>query len=148
MDINLIKSLLSTCHEAKKIMEMLPRLPHGLSPRHIYIIEAIYQLSEDQTAVRVSDVSQRLKVTRPGVTRLINELDGLGVLQKKPGGGDKREVWLSLTRRGLKYHEVYVLNYHSRLASELADLTPDEVRITQKTVKRLYQAVCRSRREN
>ncbi|WP_178138592.1 helix-turn-helix domain-containing protein [Parasporobacterium paucivorans] len=47
--------------------------------RNIYVVEAIYILSLVRDYVNVSDISGELKVTRPSITKLINESKMMGV---------------------------------------------------------------------
>ena len=60
-----IKEFLDACHKAKRIAEMMPELPEGMTPRHVHVIDAIYQLERTGEMVKVSDVSEYLEVTRP-----------------------------------------------------------------------------------
>ena len=46
MDTALIKDFFDCCRDAKKILELLPPLPQGLTPRHIQIIDTISQLDK------------------------------------------------------------------------------------------------------
>ena len=65
MEIQLIKDFLDACHEVKRINELMPALPKGMSPRHVRIIDIIYQRSQKAEGVKVSDVSKTLQVTKP-----------------------------------------------------------------------------------
>ena len=60
MEISYVKDFLSACQDAKRITELMPPLPKGMSPRHIYVIDAVFQLSQCQEKVMVSDVSRLL----------------------------------------------------------------------------------------
>ena len=55
MDTALIKDFFDCCRDAKKILELLPPLPQGLTPRHIQIIDTISQLEEKNGLVKISD---------------------------------------------------------------------------------------------
>ena len=70
MEIEAVQELMAACHEAKRITELLPKLPKGMTPRHIGVIDAIHGLTREGD-VCVSAVSARLGITRPSVTRLI-----------------------------------------------------------------------------
>ena len=59
-----IKEFLDACHKAKRIAEMMPELPEGMTPRHVHVIDAIYQLERTGEMVKVSDVSEYLEVTQ------------------------------------------------------------------------------------
>ena len=65
MEIKDVKLFLDSCHAAKRIVELMPKLPKGLTPRHIHVIEAIWQISQEYGTVKISDVSLFLRVTRP-----------------------------------------------------------------------------------
>lgn len=99
MEIEAVQELMAACHEAKRITELLPKLPKGMTPRHIGVIDAIHGLSREGD-VCVSAVSARLGITRPSVTRLIGELEQLGAVGKQADTNDKRVVWVSLTALG------------------------------------------------
>ena len=47
MEIKDVKLFLDSCHAAKRIVELMPKLPKGLTPRHIHVIEAIWQISQE-----------------------------------------------------------------------------------------------------
>lgn len=38
MDIELTRKFLDSCHEARRIVELLPNLPPRIKPRHVRII--------------------------------------------------------------------------------------------------------------
>lgn len=137
MEIQLIKDFLDACHEVKRINELMPALPKGMSPRHVRVIDIIYQCSQKAEGVKVSDVSKTLQVTKPSITKLINELEQLGVVQKNPDAGDKRIVWLQLTEVGLSYYNFYVQQYHDWLAVQLEGLEPEHLRITAQTIQQV-----------
>ena len=74
MQLTTIANLLSACHLARKITDLLPPLPPQMTPRHIFILEVIHNLSITQKTVKISDISEHMQVTRPSVTKMINEL--------------------------------------------------------------------------
>lgn len=141
VEITMIKHLLTACHEAKRITELMPALPQGMTARHVYALDAIRQLEQSGEPVRVSDISDYLQGTRPSVTKLIQELEALGVVRKFPDCRDKRVVLLELTPLGQQYYDFYVEQYQSRLAEQLGDLSPEDIQTTIATIHRFYQVV-------
>lgn len=85
----------------------------------------------------MSDVSKTLQVTKPSITKLINELEQLGVVQKNPDAQDKRVIWLQLTDLGLSYHNFYVQQYHNWLAIQLEGVKPEHLQITAQTIQQV-----------
>ena len=112
MDTALIKNFFDCCRDAKKILELLPPLPQGLTPRHIQIIDTISQLEEKNGLVKISDISTALHVTRPSITRLVSELAAAGYAQKAGSATDGRVTYVALTNKGKSCCDFYVKRYH------------------------------------
>lgn len=147
MTNEMIKQLLDACFLAKKITETMPKLPKGLKPRHIHIITSIAERSKTST-VRVSDVSNDLKVTMPSVTKLINELESMDIIQKIPMSDDRRATSLALTPLGINYHKLYVVQYHSLLINEFKNLDIQQCTATIATIEQLYDGIKNVAKEN
>lgn len=77
-----IKALLDACYQAKRIRELLPALPDGVSPSLIQYLDVIEHLQRRNVCVKISDISDALIIPRPGVTH------GALVLQAAYGAVD------------------------------------------------------------
>lgn len=147
MELNDVKLFLDSCHVAKKITELMPKLPAGITPRHIHVIDAIWQISQEYGSVKVSDVSLFLRVTRPSVTRLINELAVLDVIRKVPDSVDHRSTLVELTGAGKKYYDFYVDQYHTWLAQQCSNIDPEHFRITAETIFHVFEILSMQKME-
>ena len=74
MNEDKIKRMLDACYLAKRIRELLPELPEGVTPAYIQYMDVIHKLKKKSENVKVSDISDYLKLPRPGVTRTVKEL--------------------------------------------------------------------------
>lgn len=133
-----IRTLLITCHEAKRITELQPPLPEGLTPANLKVLDYIEYLERTAQPPKVSDIAERLQVTRPGITRLVSELEAIHAVEKITDAHDKRIVRLHLQEAGRKLHMRYITQYHSWLAAQLEDVTEADVRTTAATISKLY----------
>ncbi len=138
MDISFVKQFLASCHNVKRIAELMPELPAGMTPRHIHVIDAVFELGRREELVRVSDISEYFNVTRPSITKLIHELENMGVVEKKPDSADKRVVLLRLTELGQEYYDFYITKYHTWVAEQLAGIDPQELCITANVINQVY----------
>ena len=77
-----IKRMLDACYLAKRTRELLPELPEGVTPAYIQYMDVIHKLQEKKERVKVSDISDTLKLPRPGVTRTVKEMEKKGYLTK------------------------------------------------------------------
>lgn len=139
MNTEFIKKFLDACQEAKRVTEFMPKLPDGMKPRHIHVIDAIHILSEKKEYVKVSDVSDELQVTRPSITKLINELEDKKVIVKNSEYSDNRITTLTLTPLGEKYYEIYVAKYHNWLAELFVDIDKEDILVTTETISKVYK---------
>lgn len=131
------RKLLDACFTAKKITETMQDLPQGFKPRHMHVIGAISELNALQKEVRVSDVSGRLQITTPSVTKLINELEGFDVVAKYMLADDKRVTLLQLTQKGERYYAHYIKQYHALWLEAMGDVTVEEVELVTSIIERL-----------
>lgn len=136
-----IKVLLDSCFVAKNITEKMKQLPKGFKPRHIHVIDAIFRLRAKMDEVRISDVSHQLNVTTPSVTKLINELEKKGVVEKYAHLEDKRVTLIRLTALGQEYEQKYVGQYHARWAENLKDVSDEDIKIVVRTINQLAKAM-------
>ncbi|MCI6886541.1 MAG: MarR family transcriptional regulator [Lachnospiraceae bacterium] len=129
MDTEHLKKLLDSCFLAKRIVETLPKLPEHMKPRHIHVLSVVHELQGSEcpeSGCRVSDVSTRLEITMPSVTKLVGELQQLGMLEKTGDVADGRVIRLRLTQEGTDCVERYVLRLHRAWAEEMKDITNEQ----------------------
>lgn len=141
MEDKQIRAFLNACQQAKRIFDLMPELPSGMVPRHIFVIEAIAQLSESTDDIKVSDISELMKVTKPGITKIISELEEMGAVKKVQHATDKRVYLLSLTDLGKQYEQYYVRGYHQWLANNMNTVSVDDLQITIRTIETIYEVM-------
>ncbi len=127
IDASTVRELLEGCYEAKRITETLPRLPDGIKPKHTHVLHSIDIICTENKVCRVSDVSTHLHTTMPSITKLINELYKMNLLEKYADPTDKRSVLLKLTPSGKTFVKRYVLDFHDEWASNMKDISIEQV---------------------
>ena len=145
MDISMIKALLDACSQAKRVRELLPALPNGVSSSHIQYLDIIEQLENRGMKVKISDISDTLHLPRPGVTRTVKEMEDKGFLKKTTSDADGRITYLSITEAGKKLSQTYNDRFFSQLAPLLADISQEEANCTIRTIEKLYQVMAERR---
>ena len=147
MTIELIKRLLDACYEAKRIRDMLPPLPDGVTPSYIHFLDVIEQMEKNGTSVKVSDISDTLNLPRPGVTRTVKEMEQKGYLTKKPSEEDARIMYLSITDEGKKLSAKYNEQVFNALLPDLEAISGEDAECTIRTIERFYQVMCERRND-
>ena len=138
MDSQLSEEYIDACLSAKQTLRFLPEPPPEIQKRHIYIIKTLYNLSKELTEVRVSDIAGKIGVTLPSITKNIALLENLGYIKKKSNTEDKRVVNVQLTEKGLYLHKKIVYDFHHKNSQILKDIPEEDIRLTIKTIYRIY----------
>lgn len=147
MTAELIKRLMDACYEGKRARDLLPPLPAGVLPSYIQYLDAIQRLEQEGVRVKVSDISNKLNLPRPGVTRTVKEMETKGYLKKLASAEDGRVTYLSLTEEGKNLSEKYDAQYFRGLLPYLEDISDADAETTIRTIETLYRVMCERRRE-
>lgn len=147
MTAELIKRLMDACYEGKRARDLLPPLPAGVLPSYIQYLDAIQRLEQEGVRVKVSDISNKLNLPRPGVTRTVKEMETKGYLKKLASAEDGRVTYLSLTEEGKALSEKYDAQYFRSLLPYLEDISDADAETTIRTIETLYRVMCERRRE-
>ena len=132
-----MKALLDACYQAKRVRELLPALPKGVSPSYIHYLDTIEELERRGVRVKVSDISDALNLPRPGVTRTVKEMEDKGYLKKIASEQDGRATYLSITESGRQL---------SQVAPLVADISDADAACTVQTIEKIYKIM--SERKN
>ena len=143
MNVTSLKNLLDACFLAKRIVETLPELPKHMKPRHIHVLNVIHEAHLQHGLCRVSDVSRELSVTMPSVTRLVQELEQLGMLTKQPDKEDGRITLLALTEAGAECVQRYVTQLQGAWARALDTVTDEQAEAAIHTIEELWRTLPR-----
>ena len=136
-----IKRMMDACYQAKRVRELLPPLPEGVTPAYIRYIDAIHNLRSDKERVKISDISGYLQLPRPGITRTVTEMVKKGYLTKKTSSEDGRITYVQVTKKGEELSEKYDTNYYNRLCPYLACISEEEADCMIETIGKLYNVM-------
>ncbi|MBS4900869.1 MAG: MarR family transcriptional regulator [Coprobacillus sp.] len=140
-----VKEMLDSCYMAKRILDMLPKLPEGVLPSYVRYLETIIKLEEKNQKVKVSDVSEVLNLPRPGVTRTIHAMKEKGYLKKETAKHDGRVTYVTVTKEGKMIFEKYNKDYFQKLALCLNHVSNDEADCMIQTIEKFYEVMCERR---
>lgn len=141
MNTDKIKRMLDACYLAKRIRELLPKLPEGVTPAYIQYMDMIHTLQKQNERVKISDISDALKLPRPGVTRTVKEMEKKGYLYKYASEEDGRITYIAITKEGEELSDKYDKNYYARLSGYLEDISEEEADCMIQTIEKFYKVM-------
>lgn len=145
MEIETIKAMFDACYQAKRIRDLLPELPEGVTPSYIHYLDTIESLERQGKRVKVSDISDALHIPRPGVTRTVKEMEAKGYLCKHTSESDGRIAYITITRAGKQLSQKYNEQYFNRLAPFLQDISQADAECTIRTIQQFYRIMSERR---
>ena len=143
-----IKRMLDACYQAKRIRELLPPLPQGVTPSYIQYLDNIHALEKQGIQVKISDISDVLHIPRPGVTRTVKEMEAKGYVRKLASREDGRITYISATEKGKQLSEKYDEQYFTGLLPFLKGISDEDAEGTIRTIRTLYQVMYERRKQD
>jgi DNA-binding MarR family transcriptional regulator len=77
----------------------------GYNPSEFKVLITIKHGTEEKNDMKVSEISQKLHVTPPTVTQIINVLEKDGLVERSTDTEDRRAVKIKLTQAGMEVTE-------------------------------------------
>ncbi len=136
-----IKKVMDACYLAKRVRDLLPKLPNGVTSTRIHYLDTIRKLELKTANVKVSDISDELGLPRPGVTKITKDMEKLGLVEKKAAKTDGRVVFIKITVSGKDLVDKYVDQYFGELRAELDDISDEDADNMIETIEKLYEVM-------
>lgn len=133
-----IKEVMDACYQAKRIRDMLPALPGGVTSSHIHYLDTLSKLEKTEGKVKVSDISENLGLPRPSVTKTVKDMEKLGFVEKETTETDGRFVYIKTTRTGRNLVDKYVDEYFGNLSEDLGGITDEDADKMIEVVEKFY----------
>lgn len=145
MDIKTAKDMLNACYTAKRIRDLLPELPSGVSFFYINILDIIIHKEDNNEKVKVSDISDITGLTKPGITRAVKEMESKGYVTKTQSELDGRIVYISSTQSSRELFHKYDIEFFSKLVEVMDKVKSDDIDITVRTINQVYDLMSDSK---
>lgn len=99
--------------------------PLELSPSGFNVLQTLANTRTGE--LEPCQLAERLLVSRPSMTGLIDTLEAKRLVARRPHPVDRRRVLVVLTSEGRKMLECHYQEHYARLRALFSDLEPDEV---------------------
>jgi len=136
-------AILDALETAKATLNLLPKLPPNIKPVHIRVLIAIYRIRDDTGCARITDIAKTSRLLLPNVTKLVNEIVSLNILEKISSASDKRGVLVRATGDGEQYMQ-YIQYLRQRFEEELAGINESDRQVMIATINRVHNAIKRA----
>jgi MarR family 2-MHQ and catechol resistance regulon transcriptional repressor len=120
----------------QRTFERTLRETHGLST---VAFEALLRIGRSEgRQMSMSDLGAQMVLTSGGVTRLVDRLEGAGLVERHRCAEDRRVQWAQLTERGLELAEAATRTHLADLEDHfVSEMSPDEYATVTSVMDRL-----------
>lgn len=136
-----VQLLMDCCLEAARVPLLTPKLPEGVTPGHLRVMEQVAKMEDEVKPTRISDISVVMGMARSGITRTVNELEQRGYMTKTKDPLDNRVVYAHLTPAGREMYSTYVVDYYRRLSKSIDTLTDRDAKEFARILRLFLEAV-------
>jgi DNA-binding MarR family transcriptional regulator len=99
-------------------------------------LEVIVTLKEEGTR-HIAEIGEKLQIPKPQMTHLIDRLENLDIVQRRPDTSDRRIINVALTDKGIEIIEELDRIIKSSLREKLSSLSDEELRELSRCLRRL-----------
>jgi DNA-binding MarR family transcriptional regulator len=131
---------------AETVVDLMAALEADLAPHGLTLgdYQVLVQLSEaDDHAMRMCDLATMLQLSPSGLTRRLDGLVRMGVVERRPSDTDRRVMLAVLTADGWRYLERVAPDHVESVRRHIIDLLSPEDMVTMARIFRTIQAALR-----
>lgn len=120
----------------KDIMKaMRENLEEGVSRYHLEVVKTL----EDYGTMHVTEIGEMLLISKPQMTRLIDELIDLGMVERQPDETDRRKININLTEKGKVMVERFRETIKGVIKTRLSPLPEKDLVELSATLKKVLE---------
>lgn len=129
--------------QVRLIDQIETRFAHaGLPPMDWYDVLLTLKESPDHR-IRLSELADRVLLSRSNLTRLIDRLERSDLLRREPCPSDRRGTFAVLTEAGLAMQEKMWIVYSEGIAELFGShLNDEDLKVMQRVLKQMLASAC------
>lgn len=128
---DVVEALIHYCNIYAGVYRREKMSYEGVSYSYAQIQVLEYLLENEELGENMSAIANRLGITRSNFTKIIQRLEGKGLVEKTPMAGSRRDLSVSVNARGRALYEDYsrkILAWHfAPMFDSLKKLPPEEL---------------------
>jgi DNA-binding MarR family transcriptional regulator len=99
--------------------------------------DVLYALSKSQVSPTISELNERVLLSQPALSRMIDRLVSRGYIERTPGSDDARCVQLQLTEHGRAAQRTVGRKHARHVVRQMSALSQDELEELERLCKKL-----------
>ncbi|MDW6004076.1 MarR family winged helix-turn-helix transcriptional regulator [Vibrio mangrovi] len=109
--------------------------PHGINQSQFHVLTHFSRHKEQPCTI--SQLAQVMQMNQPGITKVINKLDEMGLIDIEKDAFDGRKKWITVNDKGLEKLAAAYESFAPRMAEMFADWNEQEMIQTLQQIDKL-----------
>ena len=105
----------------------------------------ILKVLRNEGTLHIAEIADLLLISKPQMTRLLDELIELQLVERQPDTEDRRKINITLTDKGQRVSEEFRLNIEESIRTWLSALNDDELRELSNSLKTIGNIISKLR---
>lgn len=108
---------------------------------------AILRLLKTNNSLPMSELSEKIQVTKPNVTLLIDKLEKLGYVERVNASHDRRVIFIKLSAAGDEFVESYVKKLYGYFTIMFSKLSSEDLEFFKSNISSLKELISKLEEE-
>jgi DNA-binding MarR family transcriptional regulator len=108
---------------------------------------SILRLLKIQPVLSMSELGEKLQVTKQNITQLIDKLEKLGYVERSSAPTDRRVILIKLSDSGNTFVDTYLIKLHDYFSTIFSQLTLDDLVLFKSSIKVLKELLPKLKEE-
>lgn len=110
--------------EIKHILEKMKNIAAKFQPMKLLsigefaLLSIIYNTSKEVDKIKSSDISEKLNISKPAASRMLNVVEEKGYIKRYMEKEDRRVVTISITQAGIDVYK-YEINEYNKVCNRI-----------------------------
>jgi DNA-binding MarR family transcriptional regulator len=121
------------------IRSTLTESKQGITPLH----QEILRLLEEEGTLHCAEIGRRLQIAKAQMTKLIDRLVVLQIVERKTDTEDRRVLNISITEKGKTLLKEHKANFRNAIETAMTSLTDNELEELSTSIRNIHDILSR-----
>lgn len=121
--------------QRKLVKTAFTQIEEHITLLHIEIMKTL----QEEGTLHIAEIGERLQVPKPQMTHLLDRLEELNIVRRRPDPSDRRIINVALTDKGRRIGEEFDCVVRTGVEEKLAGLSAAELEELSVSLRKLYE---------
>ena len=133
--------------EIKRILEKMKNISAKFQPMKLLsigefsLLSILYNTANEDKKIKSSDISERLNVSKPAASRMLNTVEEKGYIKRYMEKLDRRVVTISITEKGMSVYKNEIEEYRQVCKRIFHKMGPKDMQMFVRLADKFFDVI-------